>query len=72
MAPDGRFSEEFVDMFANVAWESTRRKVQSKADEWRRQGFVGPTMASQAELTYTGIVDTLTQLEKEFTVRKSE
>jgi fructose 1,6-bisphosphate aldolase/phosphatase len=70
MAPDGKFSAEYVDMFANVAWESTRKKVQEKADEWRRQGFIGPTMASHAELAYTGIVDTLEALEKEFVVRK--
>jgi fructose 1,6-bisphosphate aldolase/phosphatase len=70
MSSDGKFSSEYVDMFANVAWESTRRKVQEKADEWRRQGFIGPTMASHAELAYTGIVDTFAALEKEFTVRK--
>jgi fructose 1,6-bisphosphate aldolase/phosphatase len=69
MAPDGRFTDEYVDIFANVAWESTRRKVQSKADEWRRQGFVGPTMASHAELAYTGITSTLKRLDEEFTLR---
>jgi fructose 1,6-bisphosphate aldolase/phosphatase len=69
MTPDGRFSDEYVDVFANVVWESTRIKVQSKADEWRRQGFIGPTMASHAELAYTGITETLSRLEREFTVR---
>ena len=47
-----------------------RLKVQQKADEWRRQGFVGPTMASHAELAYTGIVDALAALEREFTFRQ--
>jgi fructose 1,6-bisphosphate aldolase/phosphatase len=65
----GRFSEEYVDVFGNVAWDGTRAKVQAKADEWRRQGFVGATMASHAELAYTGIVDTLGRLELEFVVR---
>jgi fructose 1,6-bisphosphate aldolase/phosphatase len=65
----GRFSQELVDVFANVAWDATRLKVQQKADEWRRQGFVGPTMASHAELAYTGVVDTLAALQREFTVR---
>jgi fructose 1,6-bisphosphate aldolase/phosphatase len=65
----GRFTEEYLDVFGNVAWDATRLKVQQKADEWRRQGFVGPTMASHAELAYTGIVDTLSALEREFAWR---
>jgi fructose 1,6-bisphosphate aldolase/phosphatase len=71
MDPRGRFSEEYVDVLGNVAWDATRAKVQAKADEWRRQGFVGPTMASHAELAYTGIVDALARLELEFTIRPS-
>jgi fructose 1,6-bisphosphate aldolase/phosphatase len=65
----GNFSQAQVDMFGNPAWDATRLKVQQKADEWRRQGFVGPTMASHAELAYTGIVDTLAALEREFASR---
>ena len=65
----GRFTQEWLDLFGNVAWDATRLKVQQKADEWRRQGFLGPTMASHAELSYTGIVDTLGALEREFTSR---
>lgn len=70
MDAGGFFAKEPVDMFGNVAWDSTRLKVQQKADEWRRQGFLGPTMASHAELSYTGIVDTLAVLDQEFTLRK--
>ena len=66
----GRFTEEYVDVFGNVAWDATRLKVQQKADEWRRQGFVGPTMASHAELAYTGIVDALAALDPEFMLRQ--
>jgi fructose 1,6-bisphosphate aldolase/phosphatase len=69
MDAGGRFSEEAVDLFGNVAWDGTRLKVQQKADEWRRQGFVGPTMASHAELAYTGIVDALAALDREFVLR---
>ena len=69
MDPAGRFTEETLDMFGNVAWDATRLKVQRKADEWRRQGFIGPTMASHAELAYTGIMDTLKKLEGEFSQR---
>ncbi len=69
MDPAGRFSAEAVDLFGNVAWDYTRLKVEAKAEEWRRQGFVGPTMASHAELSYTGIVDALFTLDREFAVR---
>lgn len=65
----GRFSREYVDLFGNVAWDGTRRKVQAKADEWRRQGFIGPTMASHAELSYTGMVEALAALDSKFTIR---
>lgn len=66
----GRFTAECVDMFGNTAWDATRIKVQQKADEWRRQGFIGPTMASHAELAYTGIVDALAALDREFSLRR--
>lgn len=68
----GRFSGEFVDLFGNVAWDATRLKIQQKAEEWRRQGFIGPTMASHAELAYTGIVEALAKLDKEFITRKKK
>jgi fructose 1,6-bisphosphate aldolase/phosphatase len=66
----GRFSQQYVDMFGSAVWDETRRKVQRKADEWRRQGFIGPTMAGQAELSYTGIVETIEALGKEFRLRE--
>jgi fructose 1,6-bisphosphate aldolase/phosphatase len=69
MDAGGRFAGECVDIFGNTAWEATRLKVQQKADEWRRQGFIGPTMASHAELAYTGIVDSLARLDREFLLR---
>jgi fructose 1,6-bisphosphate aldolase/phosphatase len=70
MDPAGRFTSESIDLFGNVVWDATRLKVQQKADEWRRQGCIGPTMASHTELAYTGIMDTLKTLEKEFTLRR--
>jgi Fructose-1,6-bisphosphatase len=66
----GAFTKKLTDVFGNVVWDATRLKVQRKADEWRRQGFVGPTMAAHSELAYTGIVDTSAELEKEFTLRQ--
>lgn len=68
----GKFTQEALDVFGNVAWDATRLKVQHKADEWRRQGFIGPTMASHAELAYTGIVDTLGALDREFRLRRQD
>lgn len=70
MDNDGKFTSEYADIFGDGAWDATRIKVQQKAEEWRRQGFIGPTMASHAELAYTGIVDALKSLDKEFTIRK--
>ncbi len=70
MDENGAFSEEYVDMFGNTVWDATRLKIQRKADEWRKQGFIGPTMASHAELSYTGIVDALDKLEKEFVIKQ--
>ena len=70
MDPAGRFTREYVDVFGDRVWDATRLKVQQKADEWRRQGFIGPTMASHAELAYTGIVETLDALAREFTLRE--
>ncbi len=70
MDANGLFTKDYVDVFSNAAWDATRLKVQQKADEWRRQGFIGPTMASHAELAYTGIMDTLAKLELEFVLRQ--
>mgnify|MGYP001595727422 CR=1 FL=1 len=71
MNQDGKFSEEIVDMFGNVVWDATRHKISQKAEEFRRQGFFGVTMASHQELAYTGIVDSLAVLDKEFQIRTS-
>jgi fructose 1,6-bisphosphate aldolase/phosphatase len=72
MDAEGRFSHEYVDVFGQSVWEATRLKIQAKAEEWRRGGFIGPPMASHAELAYTGIVETLAALEKEFYTRREE
>lgn len=65
----GIFSKEYMDMFGGEAWDHTRLKVQEKAEEWRRQGFIGPTMAQEAELAYTGIVNAIEILDNEFETR---
>lgn len=68
MNGDGILSH--VDLFGNLVWDATRHKIMQKAEEFRRQGFFGVTMASHQELAYTGIVDTLKELDKKFVVRK--
>ena len=58
-----------VDMFGNVAWDSTRLKAQRKAEELRRQGFVGPAMVPIQELEYSAFRDSLGDLESQFSIR---
>lgn len=70
MDQEGKFSEEAIDIFGNIVWDPVRHKIVNKAEEFRRQGFFGVTMASHQELAYTGIVDTIVNLDKEFQVRK--
>lgn len=62
----GHFAKNYVDFFVDHSWDSTRLHVQDKAVEIRRQGFFGVAMASQAEIAYTGLVDTLKKLDDEF------
>jgi fructose 1,6-bisphosphate aldolase/phosphatase len=69
MDAEGRFARECVDVFGNVAWDPTRLTVRAKADEWRRQGFIGPTVAPHAEMSHSGIVEALALLERDFELR---
>jgi fructose 1,6-bisphosphate aldolase/phosphatase len=61
----GRLSEG-VDIFGNVAWDSTRLKAQRKGEDMRQQGFVGPAMLPIQELEYSAFRDSLAALEAEF------
>ncbi len=58
-----------LDIFGNVAWDSTRLKAQRKGEELRRQGFVGPAMLPIQELEYGAFRTSLANLEKEFEER---
>ncbi len=64
---EGKLSEG-VDVFDNPAWDATRLKAQQKADEIRRQGFVGPAMLPTQELEYSAFRQSLEELEKQFQV----
>ena len=62
---EGTLSER-VDIFGNTAWDECRRKAQQKADEMRRQGFVGAAMLPMQELEYSSFRDSLERLEGQF------
>ncbi|MSQ28624.1 MAG: fructose 1,6-bisphosphatase [Dehalococcoidia bacterium] len=69
MDGNGHFAKNYVDFFGDVTWDATRLHIQQKAIEMRRQGFFGVAMASQTEIAYTGLIDTLKSLDKEFITR---
>ncbi len=62
---EGRLSQR-VDLFGNEAWDECRLKAQRKADEIRRQGFVGAAMLPMQELEYSSFRDALEGLEGRF------
>lgn len=66
---EGQLSES-VDVFGNPAWDHTRLKAQQKAEELRRQGFVGPAMLPIQELEYSAFHTSLAELESKFKVRE--
>jgi fructose 1,6-bisphosphate aldolase/phosphatase len=70
MNGQGHFASQYVDFFGGSAWDYVRLKVQEKGIDFRRQGFFGVAMASKTELAYTGLVDTVTALEKRFELRR--
>lgn len=69
MDSEGRFTGNMVDFFGDSAWDEVRLHAQRKAIEMRRQGFFGVAMASQTEIAYTGLVNTLQELDPKFYIR---
>jgi fructose 1,6-bisphosphate aldolase/phosphatase len=61
-------ASEAVDVFANPVWDATRAKAQQKADEMRRQGFVGAAMLPIQELEYGALRKSLAELEERFRI----
>lgn len=59
-----------ADCFDHPFWDKVREKVSEKAIEIRKQGFYGTAMLPMSELEYTGVVETLKELEKKFKIRK--
>jgi len=68
---NGKLTEP-ADCFDQPYWDYVRNKVSQKAEEIRKQGFVGPAMLPMSELEYTGVMETLKELEKRFKVKKSK
>ena len=66
---NGKLTEP-VDCFDQPYWDYVRMKVSQKAEEIRKQGFVGPAMLPMSELEYTGVMETLNKLEKKFFIKK--
>jgi fructose 1,6-bisphosphate aldolase/phosphatase len=59
-----------VDCFDHPFWDEIRKNVSKKAIEIRKQGFYGAAMLPMEELEYTGIMESLKELEKRFKIRK--
>ncbi len=66
---NGKLTEP-ADCFDQPYWDYVRQKVSQKAEEIRRQGFFGQAMLPMSELEYTGVMETLKELEKKFVIRK--
>ena len=67
LTKDGKIS--YVDIFGDQIWDSVRHRITEKAVDFRRQGCFGIAMASEAELAYTGITETVAALDERFEVR---
>ena len=65
----GKLTEP-ADCFDQPYWDYVRKRVSQKAEEIRRQGFFGQAMLPMTELEYTGVMETLKELEKKFKIRK--
>ena len=66
---DGKFTGP-VDCFDHPYWDYIREKCARKAKEIREQGFFGNAMLPMTELEYTGVMESLKELDKRFYIRK--
>ena len=69
---DGRFSESWIDMFDNVAWDSVRFRAQEKAMEMRSQGWSGAAMLPYTELEYSGFRTVVEDLIGRFAIQNGQ
>ncbi|HOU46143.1 MAG TPA: fructose-1,6-bisphosphatase [Candidatus Pacearchaeota archaeon] len=68
---EGKFTE-MVDCFDHPFWDEIRSKASKKAIDIREQGFFGNAMLGMEELEYSGIVESLAELEKKFKIKKAD
>ena len=68
----GHFSESWIDMFDNVAWDSVRYKAQEKAMEMRSQGWSGAAMLPYTELEYSGYRTVVEDLIGRFSIQNGQ
>src|SRR5579872_737438 len=66
----GRFTDQYIDFFANPSWDLVRLRAQEKAIEMRSQGWSGPAMMGYDELEYSGFKDTMKSILKNFKIIK--
>ena len=66
---NGKLTEP-VDCFDQPFWDEVRKQVAKKAIEIRKQGFYGVAMLPMEELEYTGIAESLKELEKRFKIKE--
>lgn len=65
---EGKLTES-VDLFDQPFWDHIRTRASQKTLDIRAQGFYGPAMAGMDELEYTGVVQNLKRIDKNFTIR---
>ncbi|MBI4460879.1 MAG: fructose 1,6-bisphosphatase [Acidobacteria bacterium] len=68
---NGKLTEP-ADAFSHPFWNHVRDKVARKTLDMREQGFSGAAMLPMSELEYTGVVEKLNVLEKQFCLRKEK
>lgn len=66
VSPKGEFGKNAIDVFGNLAWDRYRLQAQERADWMRQQAPFGVAMASQEEISYTGLAIRQARLNERF------
>ena len=72
VAPNGHFSNSYIDFFDNPTWDVVRENAQRKALEMRSQGWSGAAMLPYSELEYSGFRTTVGDLIDRFAYRNGK
>lgn len=68
----GLFASNMLDVFGNVVWDRYRLLAQERADWMRQQAPFGVAMASQEEISYTGLRRLKEELDARFVIIAEE